>query len=733
MRSGTRRRALPALVFAVVLLVSALLATQAQAYVFWGFSAPASYQSGIGRAEQNGSDVSGQAISIPGADVMRYRYNPIREFGGDTGVVMDGAYVYWGFDAPSRDQSGIGRAKLSGSSVSSQFISIPGSYQIEGVTVSGNYIYWGWNAPSSDSAGIGRAELNGSHADDRYVSAPSGDDIDGLAANGSYVYWAWIAPSSDQSGIGRVALNGSHLSNGFISLTSRDKPSGLAVNGSYIYVAWLQASTDSTGIGRADLNGSHLNNGFISLSASDSPVGVGLDASYIYWGWTDGSNATAGVGRAKLNGSAVKQSFIGVSYAHQIGGIAVGGPPENTSIPTISGIIRQNHTLTEHHGSWLNAVSSYPDRWQRCNSTGGGCVSISGATHSTYELKAGDVGHTIRVQVTAKNASGAGKTATSAHTGKILPLPPSNVDPPTISANVSSLFTVGLNLTEAHGVWNGSPTSYGYQWDLCHADGTGCTAVPGATGQTFPLASADVGSTLRVQETATNAGGTSTPATSVQTPVVLPLPPVNVTAPSIAGDLYVTASAGQTLSAVPGTWTNTPTTSVSYQWILCSAGGSNCEAILNATASTYPLIAGQAGDAIEVQETATNSGGKSLAATSHVSGPIGTFSPEFGGAFAPTNSLAPVISGMATPGQTLTASSGAWEGSPTLTYTYTWQVCTSPTACTDAAVDTTTATSATYTLTSSEGGDTVEAYVGATNGVAFSGTNAVGSDIVTVN
>jgi hypothetical protein len=731
MQSVTRRRALPALAFAVALLASALLAGRAQAYVFWGFSAPASYQSGIGRALQSGSGVSGNAISIPGGDVLKYTYNPIRELGGDTGVVMDGAYVYWGFDAPSSDGAGIGRAKIGGGGVSSQFVSIPGGYQLEGVAISGNYIYWAWNAPTSDSAGIGRAELNGSHADDRYVTVPSGDDVDGLAADGSDIYWAWIAPTSDQSGIGRVALNGSHLSNGFISLTSRDKPSGLAVNGSYIYFAWQQAATDTTGIGRADLNGTHLSNSFISLSGSTVPVGVGLDSSYIYWGWTGPSNATAGVGRAKLNGSAVKQSFIGVSYAHQIGGIAVGGPPENTSIPTISGIIRQNHTLTEHHGSWLNSVSSYSYRWQRCNSTGGGCVSISGATHGTYELRSADVGHTIRVQETASNASGAGKTATSAHTGKILPLPPTDVDPPTISANVSSVFTVGLGLTEAHGVWNGSPTSYTYQWELCNSAGASCTAIAGATAQTFTLTSADVGGTLRVQETAKNAGGSSQPATSVQTPLVLPLPPVNVTVPSIAGDLYVTASAGQTLSAVPGTWTNDPT-SVSYQWILCSVGGSNCEAIQGATGSTYTLIAGQQGDAIELQETATNSGGTSLAATSHVSGEIGTFSPEVG-PYAPTNSLAPVITGTATPGQTLTASSGAWEGTPALTYTYTWQVCTSPTACTLLTPDTTTATSATYTIPSSEGGDTIEVYVGATNSVVFSGSNAVGSEIVTVN
>ena len=66
---------------------------------------------------------------------------------------------------------------------------------------------------------------------------------------------------------------------------------------------------------------------------------------------------------------------------------------------------------------------------------------------------------------------------------------------------------------------------------------------PGATSSTYAVQAADVGDTLRVVVTATNAGG-STPATSAQTAVVVGLAPANTVLPAISG----TAQQGQTLT-----------------------------------------------------------------------------------------------------------------------------------------------------------------------------------------
>jgi hypothetical protein len=101
---------------------------------------------------------------------------------------------------------------------------------------------------------------------------------------------------------------------------------------------------------------------------------------------------------------------------------------------------------------------------------------------------------------------------------------PVNNAPPTISGTAQE----GQTLTEAHGSWTNAPTGYGHQWQRCDGSGGGCSAVAGANGQTYTLGAADVGATIRVQESASNAAGTGGPASSAPTAVVAggsPAPP----------------------------------------------------------------------------------------------------------------------------------------------------------------------------------------------------------------
>jgi hypothetical protein len=79
------------------------------------------------------------------------------------------------------------------------------------------------------------------------------------------------------------------------------------------------------------------------------------------------------------------------------------------------------------------------------------------------------------------------------------------------------------------------------------------------------------------------------------------LTPVNLTAPLIAG----TADVGQTLTVTPGTWTNTDVAR-GYQWQRCDATGANCVAIAGATTSTYVVSTDDAGETLDVVETATD-------------------------------------------------------------------------------------------------------------------------------
>jgi hypothetical protein len=191
-------------------------------------------------------------------------------------------------------------------------------------------------------------------------------------------------------------------------------------------------------------------------------------------------------------------------------------PPENTAAPTISGTPQQGNILTAVNGSWTNSPTSYGYQWQRCDASGNNCAAIAGATGQTYALTAADVGSMIRVRETASNEAGAGTPASSSPVGAVIIAPPENTAAPTISGTAQQ----GRMLTAVDGSWTNSPTSVIHQWQRCDSSANSCAAIPGATGQTYALTAADVGSMIRVRETASNAAGSGAPATSTQTAVV---------------------------------------------------------------------------------------------------------------------------------------------------------------------------------------------------------------------
>ena len=81
------------------------------------------------------------------------------------------------------------------------------------------------------------------------------------------------------------------------------------------------------------------------------------------------------------------------------------------------------------------------------------------------------------------------------------------------------------------------------------------------------------------------------------------LTPVNTVAPVVSG----TATVGELLSTTDGTWTGAPPITFTYQW---QRNGSN---IGSATASTYTLVAADAGNPIRCVVTGTNTYGNSSA------------------------------------------------------------------------------------------------------------------------
>ncbi len=194
--------------------------------------------------------------------------------------------------------------------------------------------------------------------------------------------------------------------------------------------------------------------------------------------------------------------------------------PANTATPTISGTPQEGSTLTATTGTWTGSPTGYAYAWSRCDPNGDGCTAIAGATANSYKAATADVGHAIRVTVTATNADGS-TPSTSAPTSTVSSASaPTNTQAPTVSGTTQ----VGSTLTVANGSWSGSPTGYAYTWSRCDQTGSSCAAIGGATAATYKLVQVDAGTTLRATVTATNSAG-STSSTSVPTAVVQSPPP----------------------------------------------------------------------------------------------------------------------------------------------------------------------------------------------------------------
>jgi len=185
-------------------------------------------------------------------------------------------------------------------------------------------------------------------------------------------------------------------------------------------------------------------------------------------------------------------------------------PPSNKSLPSISGNPKDGNVLSANTGGWSGSPTSYAYAWERCDNAGGGCAANAGANSNRYTVTSADVGHRLRVVVTASNAGGSGM-ATSGATGVVSSTgnAPSNTKAPFLTG--ASQY--GATLRVDKGSWSGTgPISYDYTWQRCDTSGSNnCITYiahqPGAT--TYQLGTADLGHTVRVEVQATNSRGSS--------------------------------------------------------------------------------------------------------------------------------------------------------------------------------------------------------------------------------
>jgi sugar lactone lactonase YvrE len=418
-------------------------------------------------------------------------------------------------------------------------------------------------------------------------------------------------------------------------------------------------------------------------------------------------------------GTPTKDSEQASIYATYTPAATPTGTPANVGSPAISGTAQQGQTLTEVHGTWTNSPTGFTYQWLQCDPFGNGCLPIAGAIAQTYVPTAEDVGHTLKVQETAINAGGESSPATSNATGTVVPLPPANTSPPSITGTTRQ----GQTLTAQNGSWANEPTGFAYKWQRCNTSGANCSTISGATAQTYALGAADVGSTLRVAVSAANPWGSSAPATSAQTAVILAASATfGKTTVGASSDTFVSERKRVNRYALPANGSVTklsiylaPAGTSGQQVLrgLVYADSSGTPAALLASSEQFTFSSTSAAGWYDlvfsspIKLTAGNywigvmsgatrgvarfrydsvSGVRDYNANTYASGPtnpFGSFSTDseqvslyatYTPQSAPVDGAPPAIGGTARQGQTLTEVHGSWSNGPT-SFSYQWLQC----------------------------------------------------------
>lgn len=382
--------------------------------------------------------------------------------------------------------------------------------------------------------------------------------------------------------------------------------------------------------------------------------------------------------------------------------------PINTALPVVSGTAQVGQTLSTANGTWTSNPTSYTYQWQ-ISANGSSWSNIGSATNSSYTVQGADLDQYLRVVVAASNAGGSG-SASSAAASQVLPAAPTN----SVAPAVSGTAQVGQTLSTTNGTWSNNPTSYSYQWETS-PDSSSWSNIGSATSGSYTAVAGDLNQYLRVAVTATNAGGAGA-ASSAATSQVLPAAPTNTALPTVSG----TYQTGQVLTATTGAWTPaSPIPTYAYQWQ--TSVDQSTWTNVGADAATYTLVAGDIGKHVRVAVTASNAGGAGSA--NSTSSAAAVTLP------APVPAAAPVVSGTAQVGQTLSTDNGGWTNTPN-SYSYQWETSANQSSWSNLG----SATNASYTIVAGDLNQYLRVTVTATNdGGSGAAASATSSQVLPAN
>ncbi|CAN7480729.1 sunset domain-containing protein [Knoellia sp. LjRoot47] len=291
--------------------------------------------------------------------------------------------------------------------------------------------------------------------------------------------------------------------------------------------------------------------------------------------------------------------------------------PLTTAVPVIVGNLAVGYRLTASTDGWAEGTA-FGFQWF----VGG--TPVAGATERTLVLTAAHANKGVEVRVDGSLAGHAPASRTSERSALV-------VTPGTPS--IAGLPMVGSVLTAGPGAW-ATGTAVTYQW---FADGA---PVPGATGRTFTLTTAQDGKALHVAVTASKPAYATVTRGSAATKRVM-----RWSSPGISGYFAY----GQPLTARPGVWTTGAT--LRYQWF---ADG---RAVAGATTATLKLGTAQRDRRISVSVTGSKAG--------HLT--VGRFSAQSARVLTAGT---PTVAGTPMLGGRMTARPGTWSASTSLSYAW---------------------------------------------------------------
>lgn len=341
-----------------------------------------------------------------------------------------------------------------------------------------------------------------------------------------------------------------------------------------------------------------------SYELAQEDVGKAISVRVVY---VDGHGTTETVTSAAT-------TLVANSNDAPTGGLVIDGYAQQGQMLTVQ------NTIADLDG----LPSSFTYQWLRDGEV------IEDATGSSYILTEADVGKQISVTTTYIDGGGYTETVTSALTTDVANINDSPTGRLTISgtAQQGQALTLGNTLRDP----DGNPASFSYQWLRNGED------IAGATGTSYVLTQADVGSNISVRTVYVDGHGTTETITSTATARV-----TNINdAPTGGLTIDGLAEQGQTLhveNSIVDPDGNPA--SFNYQWLR------NGVAISGATGSSYELTQADVGSTITVMTTYVDGQGTSETVTSDPTAEIENINDD------PTGSV--VIDGGLDVGSTLTA------------------------------------------------------------------------------